>query len=124
MFSLKTTIQVNLRQTESVFCRLRIHWIHLLFYFLARDVWTRDIEDGDEYYCLIERFIDGESSKTPTYERHLQQAIEESLEATRKYNQPQISEVGGQQSSAHEINEEEVKNIFKIWGVWQFRSKV
>nr|CAD2206536.1 unnamed protein product [Meloidogyne enterolobii] len=76
--------------------------------FGSRDVWTRDIEDGDEYYCLIERFIDGESSKTPTYERHLQQAIEESLEATRKYNQPQISEVGGQQSSAHEINEEEI----------------
>jgi len=97
-----------------VFCRLRKYWIHSLFYFLARDVWTRDIEDGDEYYCLIERFIDGESSKTPTYERHLQQAIEESLEATRQYNQPQISEVGGQQSSAHEINEEEVKMFLKF----------
>uniref|UniRef100_A0A1I8BTQ6 ANK_REP_REGION domain-containing protein n=1 Tax=Meloidogyne hapla TaxID=6305 RepID=A0A1I8BTQ6_MELHA len=76
--------------------------------FGSRDVWTRDIEDGDEYYCLIERFIDGESSKTPTYERQLQQAIEESLEATRQYNQPQISETSGQQSSAHESNEEEV----------------
>ena len=74
-------------------------------------MWTRDVEDGDEYYCLIERFIDGQSSKAPTYERQLQQAIEESLEVTRQYNQPQISESSGQPSSAHESIEDEVKII-------------
>ncbi|KAF7629205.1 hypothetical protein Mgra_00009268 [Meloidogyne graminicola] len=74
----------------------------------VKHVNTRDVEDGDEYYCLIERFIDGQqSSKDNSYEHQLQQAIEKSLESTKQYNQPQITEMVGQQCSQN-INEEEV----------------